>query len=204
MTVQKPDGERVSYDPSRLLGISAYREIERKFAIGDRIQLIAPNRELGVANRDLGTLQQIGEDRRLIVRMDGDQEKTIAFDPHEMRHFDHGYAVTSHSSQGLTSERVLVNMDNVVDKKDGKVCLFIFHVRHQLVETFAASDVQSAPTVIRILLNNFHMVRGRVLTDHFQLIFGGILLVLGGHAHILRGSGEEQRWVRGRCRSLLH
>jgi hypothetical protein len=24
--------------------------------------------------------------------------------------FDHGYAVTSHSSQGLTSERVLVNM----------------------------------------------------------------------------------------------
>ncbi len=28
-----------------------------------------------------------------------------------MRHFDHGYAVTSHSSQGLTAERVLVNMD---------------------------------------------------------------------------------------------
>jgi ATP-dependent exoDNAse (exonuclease V) alpha subunit len=28
-----------------------------------------------------------------------------------MRNFDHGYAVTSHSSQGLTSDRVLVNMD---------------------------------------------------------------------------------------------
>ncbi len=28
--------------------------------------------------------------------------------------FDHGYAVTSHSSQGLTSERVLVNMDTEV------------------------------------------------------------------------------------------
>jgi ATP-dependent exoDNAse (exonuclease V) alpha subunit len=28
-----------------------------------------------------------------------------------MRHFDHGYAVTSHSSQGLTAQRVLVNMD---------------------------------------------------------------------------------------------
>src|SRR5260370_33846671 len=27
VTVQKPDGERVSYDPSRLRGISAYREI---------------------------------------------------------------------------------------------------------------------------------------------------------------------------------
>ena len=29
-------------------------------------------------------------------------------------HFDHGYAVTSHSSQGLTAERVLVNADTGV------------------------------------------------------------------------------------------
>ena len=40
-----------------------------------------------------------------------DTGRTVTFDPHEMRHFDHGYAVTSHSSQGLTAERVLVNMD---------------------------------------------------------------------------------------------
>jgi ATP-dependent exoDNAse (exonuclease V) alpha subunit len=31
-----------------------------------------------------------------------------------MRHFDHGYAVTSHSSQGLTAQRVLVNMDTEI------------------------------------------------------------------------------------------
>jgi ATP-dependent exoDNAse (exonuclease V) alpha subunit len=46
--------------------------------------------------------------------MDGDKDKSVVFDPREMRHFDHGYAVTSHSSQGLTSERVLVNMDTEV------------------------------------------------------------------------------------------
>jgi conjugative relaxase-like TrwC/TraI family protein len=114
VTVRKENGEQVTYDPSRLRGISAYREIEREFAIGDRIQLTAPNRELGVANRDLGTLQQIGKDGRLTVRMDGDKEKTITFDPNEMRHFDHGYTVTSHNSQGLTSERVVINMDTEV------------------------------------------------------------------------------------------
>jgi conjugative relaxase-like TrwC/TraI family protein len=114
VTVRKENGERVTYDPTRLHGISAYREIEREFAIGDRIQLTAPNRELGVANRDLGTLQQIDVGGAMIVRMDGDKEKTITFDPREMRHFDHGYAVTSHSSQGLTAERVLVNMDTEV------------------------------------------------------------------------------------------
>jgi len=30
------------------------------------------------------------------------------------RHFDHGYAVTSHSCQGLTAERVLVHADTSV------------------------------------------------------------------------------------------
>jgi conjugative relaxase-like TrwC/TraI family protein len=114
VTVRKEDGAQVTYDPSRLRGITAYREIEREFAIDERIQITAPNRELGIASRDLGTIQRIGKDGRLTVRMDGAREKTITFDPREMRHFDHGYAVTSHSSQGLTAERVLVNMDTEV------------------------------------------------------------------------------------------
>jgi len=111
LTVQKSDGEQVTYDPSRLRGISAYREIEREFAVGDRLQFTAPNRELGVANRDLSTVEQI-KDWQLAVRMDNG--KAVSFDPNQMRHFDHGYAVTSHSSQGLTAERVLVNIDSNV------------------------------------------------------------------------------------------
>jgi conjugative relaxase-like TrwC/TraI family protein len=111
VTVRKQNGEEVTYDPSRLRGVSAYREIEQEFALGEKVQFTAPNRALQVANRDLGTLQHIGEDGRMTVRLDSDKEKTVTFDPREMRHLDHGYAVTSHSSQGLTSQRVLVNMD---------------------------------------------------------------------------------------------
>jgi ATP-dependent exoDNAse (exonuclease V) alpha subunit len=114
VTVRKQNGEQVTYAPSRLRGISAYREIERDFAVGERLQFTAPNKELGVANRDLGTIQQIGEAGKITVCMDGDKEKAVMFDPAEMRHFDHGYAVTSHSSQGLTAKRVLVNMDTNV------------------------------------------------------------------------------------------
>jgi conjugative relaxase-like TrwC/TraI family protein len=112
VTVQRADGGQVTYDPSRLRGISAYREIEREFAVGDRVQLTAPNRVLQVANRDLGTLTSFDKNGRVTLRMDNG--KDVSFDPKEMRHFDHGYAVTSHSSQGLTSQRVLVNMDTEV------------------------------------------------------------------------------------------
>jgi conjugative relaxase-like TrwC/TraI family protein len=111
LTVQTVDGRRVQYDPSRLRGISAYTETQRLFAAGDRIQWTAPNRELGIANRDLGTIQKIAEDGRIAMLMDGSKEGLITFEPSEMRHFDHGYAVTSYSSQGLTAKRVLVNID---------------------------------------------------------------------------------------------
>jgi len=114
VTVQKQDGQQVTYDPSRLRGIAAYREIEREFATGDKIQFTAPQRDLRVANRDLATIQHIGDDGKVSVRMDGAKDRIVRFDADQMRHFDHGYAVTSHSSQGLTSERVLVNMDTEV------------------------------------------------------------------------------------------
>jgi conjugative relaxase-like TrwC/TraI family protein len=112
LTVQKDNGQSVTYSPTRLHGISAYRELEREFAVGDRLQFTAPNRELGVANRDLGTIEQIGPNSHFVVRLDGG--KSVIFDASEMRHFDHGYAVTSHSSQGLTADRVIVNVDTEV------------------------------------------------------------------------------------------
>ena len=112
LTVQKEDGTTVTYNPARLYGVNVYRELEREFAIGDRLQFTAPSKELGVANRDLGVVRHIDKDNQLSVKMNNG--KSVSFDANEMKHFDHGYAVTSHSSQGLTAERVLVNVDSGV------------------------------------------------------------------------------------------
>jgi hypothetical protein len=54
--MRRENGEQVTFDRSRLRGISYYREIDREFAVGDGLQLTAQNRELGVANHDLGTI----------------------------------------------------------------------------------------------------------------------------------------------------
>jgi len=112
LTVQKADGTEVTYNPSRLYGVNVYQELEREFAVGDRLSFTAPSKELGVANRDLGTVQQIDGKGQLTAKMDSG--KSVTFDANQMRHFDHGYAVTSHSSQGLTADRVLVNIDSQV------------------------------------------------------------------------------------------
>ncbi len=112
LTVEKTNGERATYDPRRLTGANVYRESERQFAVGDRIQFTAPDKSLGVANRELAVIQSIRPDGRITARLDNNRQ--IEFNPSEQRHFDHGYAVTSHSAQGLTAERVLVHADTSV------------------------------------------------------------------------------------------
>jgi ATP-dependent exoDNAse (exonuclease V) alpha subunit len=78
--------------------------------LGERIQFTSGNRDLGIANRDLGTVTAL-EERSITVRMDGHSGRQVTFDPSEFRQLDHGYAVTSHSSQGLTADRVIANID---------------------------------------------------------------------------------------------
>jgi len=110
LAVELESGSSVTYDPRRLRGVNVFREVEREFATGDRLQFTVPNKDLGVANRDLGTVTGI-EDGKMTVRLDGKTQRTVIFDTAEFRQFDHGYAVTSHSSQGLTAGRVLANID---------------------------------------------------------------------------------------------
>ncbi len=112
LTVEKANKELATYDPLRLTGVSVYREIEREFSVGDRIQFTAPDKSLRVANRDLAVIDAIHPDGRLSGHLDDNRQ--IQFNANEHRHFDHGYAVTSHSSQGLTAERVLVHADTSV------------------------------------------------------------------------------------------
>jgi ATP-dependent exoDNAse (exonuclease V) alpha subunit len=151
ITVGKDDGKQVAYDPERLSGITAYCEISRDFAQGDRIQFTCTNREMGVSNRDLGTIDRI-DGKQIDVKIDGEKERAVSFDSAKMRHFDHGYTVTSHSSQGLTIDRVLVNMDTTVHPK--------------LINTrFAYVSVSRASQDARIYTNDAGTLGERLNTD---------------------------------------
>jgi conjugative relaxase-like TrwC/TraI family protein len=116
LTVVRADGSELTYDPRRQQGVSVYREEPRSFAVGDRIQFTAPANDLKVANRELGTIESIDHDGRLNLKMDGGRD--VQLDPREHPHLDHGYAVTSHSSQGQTAERVLIHVDTELAAKD--------------------------------------------------------------------------------------
>lgn len=108
LTVQSADGREITYNPARLSGVNVYRESNRNFSEGDRIQFRAPFSEQRVVNGELGTIKEI-KDEQYMVALDGGRE--VSFESEEFRHIDHGYAVTSYSSQSQTVDRVLVNAD---------------------------------------------------------------------------------------------
>ena len=116
LTVLRADGSETTYDPRRQMGVSVYREQEKAFSGGDRIQFTAPNRELKIANRELGTVEGIASDGTMRLKLDNG--RTLDYEPQHHLHLDHGYAVTSHSSQGQTAERVLIHVDTDLAAKD--------------------------------------------------------------------------------------
>jgi conjugative relaxase-like TrwC/TraI family protein len=110
VTVKRHGGEELSYDPRRLQGVTVYRDHERSFAQGDRVQLTAPYPAEKLANRELGTVEQIDKGGNLKLKMDSGRE--VEFNARQHPHLDYGYAVTSHSSQGQTADRVLIHVDS--------------------------------------------------------------------------------------------
>jgi hypothetical protein len=110
VTVERKSGEQVSYDPRRQQGVTVYREAEHRFSEGDRVQLTAPYHAQKLASRELATVEKIDGDGNLKLKMDSGRE--VEFNARQHPHLDYGYAVTSHSSQGQTADRVLVHVDS--------------------------------------------------------------------------------------------
>jgi ATP-dependent exoDNAse (exonuclease V) alpha subunit len=73
------------------------------------VQFTALDKMLKIANRELGAIEPI--DERGDVGINLDSGRQVRFNLEENRHLDYGYAVTSHSSQGATADRVLVLVD---------------------------------------------------------------------------------------------
>jgi conjugative relaxase-like TrwC/TraI family protein len=150
LTIEKSDGNHVTYDPKRLSGVTVYQAVEREFSVGDRIQFTAPQKQLGVANREMGTIEKIAHDGDISLSLEDGRK--IEFSAQALAHFDHGYAVTSHSAQGLTADRVLINADTTVHPE-------------LLTARFAYVSVSRARLDAEIYTNNAEGLGSRLSAD---------------------------------------
>jgi ATP-dependent exoDNAse (exonuclease V) alpha subunit len=109
LTLAYPNGRSIDLSPARWgKAVQVYKQEQREIAVGDRLEYRIHDRKRDIANHQLAT----------VLRLDGD-EATVKLDSGRILkgllspHIDHGYCSTSHSEQGATVERVIVNLDSM-------------------------------------------------------------------------------------------
>lgn len=104
-----------------LQGEHVYQTTEggRAFAPGDRILFRENNRDLGVKNGMLGTVER-AEPGRLEVRLDAAKGpgmgRSVSVSMADYAAVDHGYATTIHKAQGATVDRTYVLASGTMDR----------------------------------------------------------------------------------------
>ncbi len=113
-------------------------EGERAFAPGDRVLFRENNRDLGVKNGMLGTVERATEGQ-LDIRLDSARGpgRTVAVSTADYAAVDHGYATTIHKAQGATVDRTYVLASNSMDRH----LTYVSMTRHREQATlYAARD----------------------------------------------------------------
>ncbi|MDL2737773.1 Ti-type conjugative transfer relaxase TraA [Salmonella enterica] len=106
----------------------------REFAPGDRIVFLKNDRDLGVKNGTLGTVEH-SEDGSLAVRLDSGEARR--FQAAQYAAVDHGYAVTIHKAQGVTVDRAYLLATPGMDRS----LAYVGMTRHrEAVTLFAGAD----------------------------------------------------------------
>jgi conjugative relaxase-like TrwC/TraI family protein len=148
LTVRLQDGTERAYDPRRQRGVSVFREEMRNFSVGDRIQFTTPANDLKIANRELGVISDIEPSGRFSLKMDSG--RSLQIDPDKHPHLDYGYAMTSHSSQGQTANRVLIHVNTELAAKDllNNRMAYVSVSRGAVDAQIFTNDREKLPTVL--------------------------------------------------------
>lgn len=101
----------------------------RAFATGDRILFTRNDRELGLRNGMLGSVESI-DGGIITAKLDSESRSSVQrviFSPRSFLSFDHGYASTVHKCQGATMSNTFV----LSSSKDNKHLTYVAMTRHK-------------------------------------------------------------------------
>ena len=107
LTVRAPDGETLQFSPARYGKISVYSVEKTELAPGDQVRIQRNDPQLDVANGDHFKVKEVGPDRLILEAKD----RSIELDTKSSMFLTLAYATTANSAQGLTCDKVMINLD---------------------------------------------------------------------------------------------
>lgn len=141
--VAERDGQSIQFSPMTHTKISVYQPERAELSVGDAIRVTRNDKERDLANGD--RMKIIAVEERKVTMTDGKRNVELPTD--KPLHVDHAYATTVHSSQGLTSDRVLIDAhaESRTTSKD-VYYVAISRARHE-VRIFT-NDLKKLPSAI--------------------------------------------------------
>jgi len=116
-----------------------------EFQAGDRMIFKRNDREIGIKNGTLATIEKIEYTAvGITIHAQTDSGKIVQFDPQQYEHYQHGYAVTAHASQGVTVDRAYLLYGQMTDRE----WAYVANSRAR-IETHAYADTLTAETLER-------------------------------------------------------
>ena len=132
------DVDHAQEGPARALTFQT-NDGKRDFATGDRIVFLENNRDLGVKNGMLATVDHV-EPGRIIATLDGPkgaEGRSVSVPMGDYQAIDHGYATTIHKNQGATVDRSFVLASETMDRH----LTYVAMTRHRNgAQLYAAHD----------------------------------------------------------------
>jgi conjugative relaxase-like TrwC/TraI family protein len=90
--------------------LETFYEKELEVGEGSKIAFTKNDRKIGVQNGATAIIKSI-DDQQVTAKLT-ESGKTVSFNLNNYQYIDHGYALTTHKSQGQTSERVIAFLDS--------------------------------------------------------------------------------------------
>lgn len=109
LTVEDAEKKSLQFSPMTHTKLSVYALERKEFAPGDLVKITRNDAQLDLANGDRMRVVEVDKGNQVIRLSDG--KRNVTLPTMAPLHVDHAYTSTVHGAQGLTQDRVLINVD---------------------------------------------------------------------------------------------
>lgn len=144
LVLKDTQGKELKVNPT-LEKFSVYQMKEFEVTVDDKIRVTKGNSELGTTTGDKLKVESIGKEN--FTARDEKTNQLHTFSIKDSNHLDHDYCSTVHSSQGLTVDRVLINIDTK-SKTTGKEVYYVAVSRAKHEAVVVTDNIERLPSAI--------------------------------------------------------
>ncbi|MGF6996816.1 MobF family relaxase [Paraburkholderia sp. GAS32] len=155
LTVRNERGEVHQFNPSQARNVSVYKVETNTLAVGDLVKVTHNDRDpkLDLTNGDRFKVVAVTKDKILIESTIRDREhknfgKTVELDTKKPLHLALDYASTVHSAQGLTADRVIINLETN-SRTTAKDVYYVALSRAKYEAVVFTDSISKLPTAIQ-------------------------------------------------------